>query len=491
MFGLGQDVYSSVGNGINSMEDWENFAKAAQTSSYQTDHATMTGLAAIRKESLEPTLRAVVAQSDSYTFYKELKRQPVTSAVHEWMSQVSRGGQMDGMNISELGEVQFDVGDYRRHVEKLKMFATGVQITDFANAQGLEGEALRARENENGMVRLAGAIERALLTSNEAYNPNKINGYKAQLTNFEGGRNVINTNGLNDINEVIKLVFQANADVRQEGSYGKGITDIYVDAYTQNSLDENLFKQYRVQLDSHPSSIEYGAPVGGIKTSFGNIGIKSTIWNNNAANTQPLIVKNKGKLPDSCPAVPTITVTPVAAGVAGGATGWTAERAGEYYYYVALTDADGREGPLSVVQSGTVATSGALKIAGQAGPSTVVATGGKLYRSTQDPATVPQPKDCRLSGEFAVNADGSFTYVDVNQYIPGSSSIPAMTLVKEAIQWLQLKPTTQFPLYATNRLVIPWAIVQYGTLMLGQPQQHYLFENVLNPNAPWKPFKAD
>lgn len=488
MFGLGQDALGGVpGLQINSLEDWDNFAKAVQTSSYQTDHANLTGLAAIRKESLEPTLRAVVAQDDSFTFFKALKRQPVTSAVHEWMVQTSRGGQVDGMNISELGEIQFDVGDYRRKVERLKLFATGAKITDFANVQSLEGEALRARENENALVRIAHAVERALFESDERFSPNKINGYKAQLRNFEGGRNVVNTNGESDVNELVKLLFQMKAEVRQEGNYGD-ITDLFLDADTQNALDNHLMPQYRVQLDAQPSSLQYGAPVAGIKTSFGNIKLNHTIWNNSAANTMPTIVKNKGKLPDKVPGLADFTVTPVANAV-GGAAGWTAERVGEFFYAVALVDADGREGPLTVLKSGTVGLGGALVIAGTAAASNVTATGGKVYRSRKDPETAPQPRDLRLAGEFVVEADGTFSYTDVNQKIPGSSSIPVMNLKRESIQWLQLRPATQFPLGTFNTLTHQWAVALYGTLQLGQPQHHYLIDNVINPNTLWQPFR--
>lgn len=491
MFGLGQEVLGGGINGtmINSLEDWDNFAKAVQTSSYQTDHDGMTGLAAIRKESLEPTLRAVVATSDTFTFWKELKRQPVTSAVHEWMSQNSRGGQADGMNIGELGEIQFDVGDYRRHVERLKLFATGAKITDFANVQSLEGEALRARENENAMVRLANAVERALFVSNEKYSPNKINGFIAQVQNFEGGRNVIDMEGSGDVAELTQVLFQCKADVRQEGNYGD-ISDIYVDSYTQNAFDQHLMPQYRVQLDNNPNSLQYGAPVGAIKTSYGNIKLRDTIWNNNPANTAPTIVRSRNRLPDKVPAAPTITVTPVAAGAPGSsAKGWTAERAGEYWYAVALVDADGREGPLSPIVSGTVATGGALQVDVQEGVGSVVPTGGKVYRSTQDPATLPTAKDLRLAGEFALNQDGTATYIDVNQFIPGSSNIPVMNLKRESIQWLQLRPATQFPLFSANTLTHQWAVALYGTLMLGQPQHHYWIKNWVNPLSPFQPFK--
>lgn len=493
MFGLGQDVLGGnalSGSSIDTIEQWDNFAKAVQTSSYQTDHANMTGLAAIRKESLEPTLRAVVADKSSFTLWNVLKRQPVTSAVHEWMSQDSRGGQADGMNIGEMGEIQFDSGNYRRHVERIKLFATGAKLTVFAEVQTLEGEQLRARENTNAMVRIANSVERGLWHANEKYSPNKINGVLAQITRFDGGRHLIDLAGSQDTNELVQTLFQIKADVRQEGNFGD-VSDIYVDSYTQNSLDMNLMPQYRVQLDNNPSGLQYGAPVASIRTSYGKIGLKDSIWLDNPANTQPVIVKSKNRLPDRVPAQPTLTVTPIGAGQTGASiTGWTAERAGEFYYAVALVDADGREGLPSAIVSGTVAQGGALRLNVTETPSAVEATGGRMYRSVQDPDTMPTLADLRFAGEFEITNHAAPTVViDVNGTIPGTSHVPVLNLVPESIQWLQLRPAMQYPLWATNTLTAQWAVALFGTLQLGQPQHHYWIKNVGNKNAPWQAFK--
>lgn len=494
MFGLGENVTGSVpGVSINSLEDWDNFAKAAQVSSYQTDHSSLTGVAAIRKESLEPSLRGVVAKMDSFKLWKAIRRQPTTSAVHEYMVQTSRGGQVDGMNIGEMGEVQFDVGDYQRKIARIKLFVTGVELSHFADVQTLEGQTLKARENENGLVRIANAVERSLLVSNSAASPNKIDGFFKQVDDFNAGQNVIHMDGSSDINELTDLIFQAKADVRQEGVYGD-ITDIYLDAYVQNDLDRNLFPQYRVQLDNNPTSLQVGAPVTGIRTSYGNIKTNETIWSNNAKNTAPQIVKSKGRMPDKVPAQPTLVVSAVAPGAntPGAVTGWTAARSGVFFYAFASVDADGREGVPSALQSGTVAAGGALRAVATAGVGANRATGGRIYRSEQlgvnDPA--PTLADLRLVCEVAFADDNTSTYVDVNQNIPGSSSVPLMNMVPEAIQWLQLRPATQFPFAVTNTLAQRWAILLYGTLMLGQPQHHYYIKGYLPKYAPWKPFKT-
>lgn len=473
-------------------EDFGEFKKAAATSTYETDHAQLAGMSALRPTSIESQMRAIVATNDTFTLFKELKRQSVDSAVHEIMIQVARGGQAGGMNLSELGQLQFEVGDYVRQIDRSKIFATAYMVSDFANAQKtIPGpHPLTALEEQNAMVRIANAIEVALFESNEAYSPNKINGYKTKVRNWKNGKNLIDFAGESDINELIALIFGIKAQVRQVGSFGD-VDNIFVDAYTQNQLDQHLFPQYRVSLNDNPSNLQYGAPVSAIRSSYGLLNIKHTIWNNNNDNTVPTIVRTAGKLPDKPTEKPTVTATPAAAGVAGGAAGWTADRIGQFYYKVALVDADGREGPLSDAVSATVALGGGIEIAGTATQSGAsVATGGKVYRSKRNPTAAPEDKEYRLCGEFAVDpTTNAFSYTDVNQIIPGSGSIPVMHLIPEAIQWLQLKPTTRIPLYQTNMLAHTAAVACYGTLQIGYPQHQFLIENYLSPHAPWQPFK--
>lgn len=490
MFELGPEVVGSTGQaGISTYEDWQEYAKSVQASSYQTDHAALFGMSALRVESLEPTLRAIVSSSDSFTFYKSLKRMPVTSAVHEYMVQTSRGGQADGMNIGELGEVQFDVGDYARKVERIKLFATGAAITHFASVQQLNGPQLRARENENANIRLLNSIERGLFHSDERVSPNKINGVFTQIETWQGGKNVRDLAGSSDANELAQVIIDTKATVRQEGYFGD-VNTVFLDAFAQTALDKALFPQWRVQISGNSSELEYGAPVAAIKTSYGNITLKNTMWSDNAENSKPYIVKSGGKLPDKVPAQPTLTLTGLAGPQPGGAKGWTAARAGTYFYAITYVDADGREGQPSILKSATVAATGAIRVAGAAGVGGNTPTGARIYRGPQDFDGAPTLADLRKVTEVPVLPDGTFVYDDVNQYIPGSSHTPVLNMDPKSIEWLQLRPTTQFPLYQSNSLRLSWAVLQYGTLMLAIPQHHFYVKNFVPKNAPWQPFKA-
>jgi len=487
---MNEHVLSGGGpNGISSYEDWNTFAKSVQTSSYQTDHATLTGMAALRVESLEPTMRAIVAQKNSFTFWGSLKRTATTSTVEEWMTQTSRGGQIDGMFNSELGNINFESGEYNRQVLRIKYLMTGAAISHVASVQKLHGEQLRARENMNALTRIANAAERGCIYGDESIVPNAFNGYFKQVADFNGGSNLVDAEGLSDANEYAKLVFEHHAEVMQEGSFGT-LTDIYTDSFWQNAIDSSLFPQYRIHLDTNPTNLMMGAPVGGIRTSDGDVKINRNIWMNNHRNTQPVYVKNKFKATDGAPGAPTIAPTGVGAGAAGGAKGWPTARAGVYYFAVAAINANGIEGVPSAIASATVVATGALAL-----PITPNAdgkgTGYAIYRSEQDPDTVPTLADLRLVTKIPAAINGGVTtYVDVNQHIPGTSSAMHMNKTPDSIQWLQLYPATQFPLFPNNAAVVPWAVLMYGALQLGIPQHHYAVINLQPPNATWKAFKA-
>lgn len=467
--------------GITSFEDWNNFAKSVQTSSYQTDHAQLTGMSALRLESLETTARAVVANSETARLFKDLKRDPVTSTVHEWTNQTSLGGQFDGLFNSETGSINSDVGDYQRLTMRIKYMATQAQISHVAASQGIMGASLKARENKNGIERLIVGANRACYHGDEAVSPNAVNGITAQLRAFDGGSHILNaqTEGVTDANELAQFMFRLKAETLQEGMYGN-LSHVYLDHFVQNDLDTSLFPQYRVHMQNDPTSLTIGAPVSGIKTSSGNLETVQDMWINNPTTSMPVYAKN-AKLPDNAPGALTMTAT-AAATLTGSF--FDTPKAGIYYYSVAPINANGVEGLPTNPVSVTVAAGGGATITVTPNPDGK-ATGYALYRSTQDPATAPTLKDMRLVGRFPIS---QLTYEDGNQKLPGSSTIYALSRNPDSIAIKQLLPVTQFPLYATNAAVIPWAILFYWALQLGIPQHHWVIENYVPKNG-WQPHK--
>jgi hypothetical protein len=486
-YGAGAGAFKSD---ILGYEDWSTFAKAVQTSSYDVDHANLSGVAALRPESLEPVMRSVVGSMESLTMLRALKRTATQSSVDEWMVQTSLGGQLDGFFNSEGGDINSDVGEYERQLLFMKYMMTQAQISHVASTQKLKAMQLRALENNNAMLRLSIGLNRALYHGDSRISPLQFDGLRTLLERdeFTGGSHVIDLQGTSDINAVVERFFMLKATVQEQGNFGN-ITDIYSDTFTQNDLDMSLFPKYRVAMTDMRNSTELGLPVSEIRTSMGNMKMNQDIWINNNFNSKPAFARNP-KLPDDYPDTPTVVLTKRAA-AAGEGVGFTAAQAGTYWVSIAPRDAKGIEGIPTTPQSVTVAL-GDVIVATVTPAGNGKAYGFVEYRSTQNPVAAVTIDDLRLvkavPASKTANRTSVFALVDDNTEIPGASTLYLINKVPGSIQWKQLLPATQFPLAATNSAVYKWAVLLYGALQLGVARHHFVLKNYVPANAIWKPF---
>lgn len=501
MYGLGEGlVVAGQGvpaGGIHTYEDWNAFVKAVQTSTYQTDHAQLTGLGAVRLESLEGQLRTIVEREESFKLFRALKRQPVTSAVHEFAVQTSIGGQPAGAFNSELGAIASEVGEYERRIVFIKYLMTQAAISHVASVQRGIVE-LKAQENANALLRLGRAANWASYHGNAAVAPMQFDGLEATLEGFRGGEHVFDfqtqfsdlpdfsqeANRQNYVRALVDAIYQAFAKVVSVGNFGR-LTHVHLDPMAQVSLDRYLDPAYRVVLDNNPMAINYGAAVTGIRTSFGNLYTEQDVWIE-GNETMPNYARY-GKVPDTAPGAPTLAATAQAAPVAGSR--WTAAKAGTYFYVVAAIDERGVESIPSAPVSATVAAGGAVQLTITPNADRKQ-TGYAIYRSRRNPGSAPDLKDFRLVKRIPANSDrsASTVFVDKDLDVPGSSKLFLLRREPEALQWVQLLPATQFPLYPTNAAIIPWAVLLYGALMVGIPNHHYLIKNFVPPEARWTPY---
>lgn len=501
MYGLGEGlVVAGQGvpaNGINTYEDWNSFVKAVQTSTYETDHAQLTGLGAVRLESLEGQLRAIVEREETFKLFRALKRQPVTSAVHEFAVQTSIGGQPAGAFNSELGTIASEVGEYERRIVFVKYLMTQAAISHVAAVQkGIVN--LKAQENANALLRLGRAANWASYHGDSSVAPMQFDGLEATLRSFRGGEHVFDfqtqfsdlpdfsqeANRQNYVRALVDAIYQGFAKVIGLGNFGR-LTHAHLDPLAQVSLDRYLDPAYRVVLDNNPMALNYGAAVTGIRTSFGNIYTEQDIWIE--GNEAMPNYARYGKVPDTAPGAPSVTAAANVGPVSGSR--WTTAKAGTYFYVVTAIDERGVESMPSTPVSATVAAGGSITLTITPNADRKQ-TGYAIYRSKRNPGAAPDLKDFRLVKRIPANSDRTqpTTFVDLDQDVPGSSKIFLLRREPEALQWVQLLPATQFPLYPTNAAIIPWAVLLYGALMVAIPNHHYLIKNFVPPEAPWKPY---
>lgn len=490
MFGLGEhNVMAGTGipaGGISSYDDWNQFAKAVQTSGYETDHSTLEGSQALRVESLEGQLRKVIEAEPTFKLFRALKRQPVTSAVHEWTVQTDIGGQPEGAFNSEIGPIGSNVGQYERKIVFIKYLMTQAAISHVASVQkGIVN--LKATENTNALLRLSRSANWGMYHGDSAVSPMQFDGLAAQMGAFRAGTHVTDLAGSSDVQELIDTVYGAFARVIGLGNFGK-LTHIHMDPQMQNAFDRELDPAYRVNLDNSPAGIQYGSPVTGIRTSYGNVVTEQDIWINNSDNTLPNYARY-GKVPSDAPAAPTAAAV-VSIGATAGSE-FTAEKGGTslFFYVVCAIDQRGVE---SLPTSATSATA-------QVGRSINVtithnadglATGYAIYRSKAlaGGASAPDLADMRLVKRVPAAVAATTVYADLNLDIPGSSHAFLMNRVPESIAWAQLLPATQFPLYPTNAAIMPWAVLLYGALQVAIPNHHFVIKGFVPATARWKPW---
>ncbi len=486
MHGLGEGVISGAGipaGGIETFEDWNAFAKAIQTSTYETDHSQLTGVGGLRVESLETTLKKVIEKEESFKLFRALKRQPVGSSVHEYTVQTSIGGQPGGAFNSETGDIGAEVGEYERQITFVKYLMTQAQVSHVASVQKTI-VPLKARENTNALLRLSRAANWSMYHGDASVAPMQFDGIEAILRGWRGGSHIKDAQGSSDVGAIVDTIYASFAEVLGEGNFGK-LTHVYMDPITQAALDRYLDPAYRVNLDNNPASLQLGAPVTAIRTSYGNVFTEQDIWIEGPENAKPAFAKY-GRVPDDAPGAPTVSAT---ANVGAGSR-FDAAKAGTYYYVVAAIDERGVEGIPSTAVSGAVAADGSITLTITPNADRKQ-TGYAIYRSTQDPASAPDLGEYRLVKRIPANADrtADTVFEDKNEDIPGSSKLYLLNRDPESISWIQLLPATQFPLYPTNKAVIPWAVLLYGALQLSIPNHHFVVKNFVSPLASWKPFK--
>ncbi|RTH02987.1 hypothetical protein CSW50_06300, partial [Thermus scotoductus] len=377
-------------NGIRTWEDWQAVAKAVQTAGdpHALDFkAGLSGVPAIRLESLEATLRSVVEREETFRLFLRLQPVPTFSSVAEWATQVGIGGDLADAFHSETSDIRGDAGQYKRNVLRIKYLMTRAEITLAALQQRTilgGGDDLKARENVNATLRILRALEWALFQGDEDVVPTQFNGIKAWLAK-EFPDHIFDLQGSSNAEDLYNAIYEAfGRTIGPEGGFGK-ITDVYLSPTVQNDLDLYLAPQWRVALSENPRAIEYGAPVVGIRTSYGDVATVQDVWieDPNAAHlTTPAEVRTRGRISPEAPGAPTVTATAVAS---DAESRFGPEHAGTYYYAVAALG-EGGEGPLSAIEAATVAERGAVDIT-ITPPAGYGQTGYAIYRSTRNPAT--------------------------------------------------------------------------------------------------------
>ena len=461
-----------------SMGDLDSLRKALEAG-YGTDMSSLTGGAALRVQSLDATLQATLADNEHFALFNKLAKPNAGATVDEWTEASDQGGFPGGSTNSETGNIEQAQGDYARRVGMVKYLMTQCQVSFVQTLQNAMVEA-ESTENQMGTLRLLRDTEHLSFYGDSAVVPTEFDGIVAQMEGLGSSDHVLDAeaNALASIN----LVNKAAATIAGVGNFGRP-TDMFLSPLVQADFDTGLDPAFRVPLADVPNGgIDIGAPVNGIRTSWGSIANNPDVFVQDEAEQVPFQV-NYPAVAAANNFIPA-AVAPVAA--AGGADSkWGASHGGNYYYLVSGVSKKGQSTGLvsaqvAVAQGDAVTLTITESASGEE-------TGYAIYRSRLNGTNAAN--DFRLITRIA-RTGASTVFVDKNRDIPGTSKAFILNLTPghTAMTWRKLLPLTKFQLFPTQAAIVPWALLMFGYLRISKRRQHVVIKNILPDGAVWRPF---
>lgn len=465
------------GQSVTAQMDFQSVdeLRKALTADYGTDVATLTGGGALRIQSLEKTLMATIQENEHFALFNELQKSNATATVDEWTEQSGVGGFLGGSTNTETGTITNAQGTYARRTGAVKYLMTRREVSFVTTLQNSIVEA-EATEQQNGALQLLTDAEFLCFEGDAGVVPTEFDGIGTQIVGLGSSDHVLDAQAASLAS--INLINKAAATVSAYGNFGKP-THLFMSQLTQSDFDTGLDPAFRVSLDAQPNSIMLGAPVVGIRTSWGNIKTKPDVFIRDEGQQKPFQIDFAAlaAVNNFAP----VSVTGVAAGDA--ASMFNAARAGNYYYFVTGVNAAGQS--VGVASAQKAIASGEKMTLTITASVTGAETGYVIYRSRQDGTAAAA--DVRQVARIA-KAGATTPWVDYNRDIPGTSKAYILNLSPgaKAISWRQLLPMLKFPLYPTVSAVVPWAQLLFGYLRVAKRRHNVVIKNILPNGAIWR-----
>jgi hypothetical protein len=456
-----------------------NALRKALEAGYGTDVAALTGGGALRIQSLDTTLQATLADNAHFRLFNALSKTDASATVDEWTEATDQGGFTGGSANGELDTIAQAQGVYARRAAFVKYLMTRCEVSFVQTLQNAIVQA-EAQENQMGTLRLLRDVEHLCFEGDSTVVPSEFDGIITQIESLNSADHILDAEAQSLAS--IDLVNKGAATIVGIGNYGVP-TDLFMSPLVQADFDTGLDPAFRVSLSGTGQDIMLGAPVKGIRTSWGDIRTNHDVFIRDENQQTPFAVRysavaaaNAANVPDS--------VTAAMASDASSKFG--AAHAGNYYYAVAAVNKNGES---TLVKSSQTAVSAGEKVTLTITSATGgTETGYAIYRSAKNGGNANS--DFRLVKRIAKSAGATTTFVDYNRDIPGTSKAYILNLSPghHAITWRKLLPLTKFALYPTNAAVVPWALLMFGFLRISKRNQHIVIKNVLPNGAVWRPF---
>lgn len=455
------DYEGLTGFGLLPTQDTEEIQKALSAGYQSPRH---DGGSALRVESLEATLRILTFSQGHVKLWKDIPKLPAFSTSEEYTVQTSYGGE-NGPFTREGELPQVQDAAYERRVELVKFLGTQREVTHPATLVRNAYGNIIARETQNGAIWLMERMERNLFRGQASVIPECFDGIDEQILRdpFAAANNVLDLRG----GPITEDVIEEATNIVVE-NYGLS-SALYLAPRAHSDMSKQFYSRQRGGFGDREGRIGYSAKM--METNAGDIALRGDIFlrsgKNNGVKTAPTVATSV-----RAPTAPTAGNFGTAGANAGSLFG--AADAGTYQYKVTALNRFGESAPAQETGGVVVASGDGVSLVITDGGGADVATGYRIYRSKVGGAVgseqfmidVPRPTGAATT-----------TFVDVNQFIPGTSRAYLLQMNLQSLSFRQLAPMMKIPL-ATLAASIRWMQLLYGTPIVYAPRKNLILLNV-------------
>jgi hypothetical protein len=453
------DYEGLTGFGLLPQMQIEEIHKALSAGYQQPRH---DGGSALRVESLEATLRILTFSQAHVKLWKDIPKLPAYSTNEEYTIQTSYGGE-NGPFTREGELPQVQDASYERRVELIKYLGTQREVTHPATLVRNAYGNIIARETQNGAVWLMERLERSLFRGMASVVPESFDGIDEQILRDPraSAQNVLDLRG----GPLTEAAIEEATNIIVE-NYGLS-SALYLAPRAQSDVSKQFYNRQRGGFGDREGRIGYSAKM--METNAGDIALRGNMFLRSGKN-------NGIKTAPSAATSVRAATAPTVAGVAGANAGsiFATADAGTYQYKVCALNRFGESAAAQEASGVAVVSGDGVTLTITDGGGADAATGYRIYRSKAGGAVgseqmmidIPRPRGAATT-----------VFVDINQFLPGTSRAYLLQMNLQSISFRQLAPMMKIPL-ATLAASIRWMQLIYGTPIVYAPLKNLIFLNV-------------
>jgi len=484
------------GFGLSSAAQLNELRKALSagyltgTSNVATNQPQVQG-GALRVQSLEQSLKVLTSTERHYKFWQEIPKTPANSTVEEFNTLSQYGNDAGGFNF-EGALPQQDDSTFTRNVALVKFLGTTRQVTHpLSLVKPAHGDII-ALENRNGILWILRRMEAALFTGNSTLMAQNGATYRPEGPEFNGLQQQISANNIVDLlgNPLSEEVIEEGANqIAGAPNYGTP-THLFLSQRAMADFSKTVYAKERFmpQQTSVDSNGQVGYFIQSITTQAGVIGLRPDVF---ITNTPVAPTQATAGNPSNQLAAPTGPLTANYVTVTTASSGnFYKDGAGTYKYAFTYGNQYGESAanaPYSVTITDLTSTVTITDYTA-VGPATLMPAANlgnaqfvSIYRSQPNGAVLYRIAKVGMT-QNANNTSATFTFVDTDFIMAGTSEAYLGEMSTQVIEFRQLSPLAKMDL-AIISPAYRWMILLYGTMILYAPQKWVRYINIGSSSA--------